>query len=81
MCPLNFSQKLSKVSPVAVSITARCFGAAGSLAWGGIRTTFYWIDPKRGIGAVIMMQFLPFCDDAAMGMMGDFERSVYSHLT
>ena len=55
--------------------------SAGSLAWGGIRNTFYWIDPKRGIGAVIMMQFLPFCDDAAMGMLGDFERSVYSHLT
>ena len=52
--------------------------SAGSLAWGGIRNTFYWIDPKRDIAAVLLMQFLPFCDDAAMGMMRDFERAVYA---
>ncbi|MFN0103935.1 MAG: serine hydrolase domain-containing protein [Bryobacteraceae bacterium] len=54
--------------------------SAGSLAWAGLRNTFYWIDPKRAIGAVLLMNFLPFCDDAAMGMLRDFERSVYSHL-
>jgi CubicO group peptidase (beta-lactamase class C family) len=52
--------------------------SAGSLAWAGIRNTFFWIDPRRGICAVLMMQFLPFCDREAMGLLHDFERSVYA---
>ena len=52
--------------------------SAGSLAWAGISNTFYWIDPRRGICAVLMMQFLPFCDTEAMGLLRDFERAVYA---
>ncbi len=52
--------------------------SAGSLAWAGIWNTFYWIDPKRKICAVIMMQFLPFVDKEAVGLLGDFERAVYA---
>src|SRR6266849_247597 len=54
--------------------------SAGSLAWAGINNTFYWIDPHRGLAGVIMMQFLPFVDKEAVGMLGDFERSVYANL-
>jgi methyl acetate hydrolase len=54
--------------------------SAGSLAWAGLRNTFFWIDPRRGICAVLMMQFLPFCDPEAMGLLHDFERSVYATL-
>jgi CubicO group peptidase (beta-lactamase class C family) len=53
---------------------------AGSLAWGGIRNTFYWIDPANGIAAVLLMQFQPFCDPAAMAMLYDLERLVYQSL-
>jgi CubicO group peptidase (beta-lactamase class C family) len=52
--------------------------SAGSLAWAGIANTFYWIDPKRGMCATVMMQFLPFVDKEAVGLLGDFERAVYS---
>jgi CubicO group peptidase (beta-lactamase class C family) len=52
--------------------------SAGSLAWAGISNTFYWIDPKRGMCATIMMQFLPFVDKEAVGLLSDFERAVYS---
>jgi methyl acetate hydrolase len=52
--------------------------SAGSLAWAGISNTFYWIDPKRGICATIMMQFLPFVDKEAVGLLSDFERAVYA---
>jgi CubicO group peptidase (beta-lactamase class C family) len=52
--------------------------SAGSLAWAGIANTFYWIDPQRGICATIMMQFLPFVDKEAVGLLGDFERAVYA---
>jgi CubicO group peptidase (beta-lactamase class C family) len=52
--------------------------SAGSLAWAGIDNTFFWIDPKRSLSAVLMMQFLPFVDKEAIGLLGDFERAVYS---
>jgi methyl acetate hydrolase len=51
--------------------------SAGSLAWAGINNTFYWIDPKRNLCAVILMQFLPFVDKQAVGMLDEFERAVY----
>ena len=54
--------------------------SAGSLAWAGLQNTFYWIDPRRGICAVLLMQFLPFCDAAALGVLRDFERAVYATL-
>jgi methyl acetate hydrolase len=54
--------------------------SAGSLAWAGIFNTFYWIEPKRGICGTIMMQFLPFVDKEAVGLLGDFERSLYANL-
>ncbi len=54
--------------------------SAGSLAWAGIQNTFYWIDPKRGVCAVLLMQFLPFCDRDAMGVLHEFERAVYANL-
>jgi CubicO group peptidase (beta-lactamase class C family) len=52
--------------------------SAGSLAWAGISNTFYWIDPKRSMCAVLMMQFQPFVDKEAVGLLGDFERAVYA---
>jgi methyl acetate hydrolase len=52
--------------------------SAGSLAWAGVYNTFYWIDPRRHMCAVLMMQFLPFVDPEAVGMLHDFERAVYA---
>jgi methyl acetate hydrolase len=54
--------------------------SAGSLAWAGLFNTFYWIDSKRSLCAVLMMQFLPFVDKEAVGLLGDFETAVYSAL-
>lgn len=54
--------------------------SAGSLAWAGIFNTFYWIDPRRDLCAVIMMQYLPFVDDQAVGLLHDFEQAVYASL-
>ena len=52
--------------------------SAGSLAWAGVANTFYWIDPKRQLCAVLMMQFLPFVDTEAVAMLGEFEKAVYA---
>ena len=51
--------------------------SAGSLSWGGINNTFFWIDPSRGIAGVIMMQFLPFADAKALAVYDAFERDAY----
>ena len=49
----------------------------GSLSWGGINNTFFWIDPARGIAGVIMMQYLPFADARALAVLDVFERGAY----
>jgi methyl acetate hydrolase len=53
----------------------------GSLSWGGINNTFFWIDPSRGIAGVIMMQYLPFADAKALAVYDAFERAVYQQVT
>lgn len=53
--------------------------SAGSLAWAGIDNTYFWIDPHRELCATIMMQFLPFCDQQAVGLLSDFERAIYQN--
>jgi methyl acetate hydrolase len=52
--------------------------SAGSLAWAGIWNTYFWIDPRKGVAGVIMMQFLPFADKDGVAVLGDFERAVYA---
>jgi methyl acetate hydrolase len=49
----------------------------GSMAWAGIFNTFFWIDPPRKTCAVIMMQILPFSDDAANSVVERFEHAIY----
>ena len=49
----------------------------GSLSWGGIDNTYFWLDPTLG---VVMMQFLPFADAKALGVYDTFERGVYQLL-
>ena len=53
----------------------------GSLSWGGINNTFFWIDPSRGIAGVIMMQYLPFADANALATYDVFERGAYQLVT
>ena len=49
----------------------------GSLSWGGINNTFFWIDPARGVAGTIMMQYLPFADAKALAVYDAFERGTY----
>jgi methyl acetate hydrolase len=52
------------------------FRAAGSLTWGGIHNTFFWIDLKSRITAVAMMQILPIGDPHVIGTMVAFEQAL-----
>jgi methyl acetate hydrolase len=51
--------------------------SAGSLSWGGINNTYYWVDFERGITGTIMTQFLPFADRQTLALYDTFERGVY----
>jgi methyl acetate hydrolase len=53
---------------------------AGSLTWGGLFNTYYWIDPRRRIAAVFMTQVLPFADNRALRAYRQFERGIYASL-
>ena len=52
----------------------------GSYTWAGINNTHFWVDPKRQITAVIMMQVLPFYDDGCMKVYRDFEAAIGRNL-
>jgi CubicO group peptidase (beta-lactamase class C family) len=51
--------------------------SAGSLAWAGLANTYYWIDPKRKVSGVIMMQLLPFADGPSLQEFAEFETAAY----
>lgn len=54
--------------------------SAGSLAWAGLANTYFWIDPARKIGGVILTQLLPFADPKVLELFGKFESGVYQAL-
>ena len=52
--------------------------SAGSLTWGGLFNTYYWIDPQKRIAAVFLTQIVPFADQRALSVYGAFERAIYA---
>jgi len=54
--------------------------SAGSLTWGGLFNTYYWIDPKKRVAAVFMTQVLPFADAGVLRLYRQFERGIYRTL-
>jgi len=54
--------------------------SAGSLTWGGLLNTYYWIDPARKIAAIFMTQVLPFADSRALRLYRQFEHGIYGAL-
>jgi methyl acetate hydrolase len=52
----------------------------GSGTWAGIFNTHFFIDPSRELGVIVMMQTLPFYDEASMKVYSGAEEAVYSHV-
>ena len=50
--------------------------SAGTLSWGGLFNTYYWLDPERKVTGLIMTQVLPFADPRVLKLYGRFESSV-----
>jgi CubicO group peptidase (beta-lactamase class C family) len=51
--------------------------SAGSLTWGGLFNTYYWIDPTTLVAGVFMTQVLPFADVRTLRIYRQFERRIY----
>jgi methyl acetate hydrolase len=54
------------------------FRSAGSLTWGGVHNTYFWIDLKKRITAVALMQILPIGDPIVQETMIALERALYA---
>jgi methyl acetate hydrolase len=54
--------------------------APGSISWAGIYNTEFWIDLERGVGGVLLMQYLPFYHPDALETLQGFEALVYRGL-
>lgn len=52
--------------------------SAGSLAWGGLCNSYFWLDPTRGVAGCLMTQVLPFADAAVLELFGAVERTAYA---
>lgn len=51
--------------------------SAGTADWAGVFNSCYWIDRRKGIGAVLMTQVLPFFDMPVVETVLGFEAAVY----
>jgi methyl acetate hydrolase len=54
--------------------------SAGTVSWGGLFNTYYWLDPVKHVTGLIMTQILPFADERAVKLYGQLERGVYDSL-
>jgi methyl acetate hydrolase len=52
--------------------------SAGTVSWGGIFNTYYWLDPVQRVTGLIMTQILPFADQRVLQLYGQFESGVYN---
>jgi CubicO group peptidase (beta-lactamase class C family) len=52
--------------------------SAGSLMWGGLHNTYFWIDREQGVGGVVLTQVLPFADPVVLDLVTDYERAIYA---
>jgi len=52
----------------------------GSLSWAGIFNTKFWIDREKNIAAILLMQYLPFEDEAHLEILNRFEEAIYKNL-
>ncbi|PYM96627.1 MAG: 1,4-butanediol diacrylate esterase [Candidatus Rokuibacteriota bacterium] len=54
--------------------------SAGTVSWGGIFNTYYWLDATKHVAGLIMTQILPFADPKAVSLYGRVENGVYESL-
>ncbi|HWA19166.1 MAG TPA: serine hydrolase domain-containing protein [Devosia sp.] len=51
---------------------------AGSQFWGGLGSSYYWVDPTSNLAGLIMLSYFPFADRAGLDLFETLERESYS---
>lgn len=80
-CPFDFYPGMEKRWGLSFMINMEDVPSArraGSLAWAGLRNTYFWIDPDRGLAGAIFAQMFPFADPKVLAAYDGFERAVYA---
>lgn len=54
--------------------------SAGSVSWGGLLNTYFWVDPVKRVTGAMFTQVLPFFDARVISLYGEFERGLYHGL-
>ncbi len=49
----------------------------GSYSWCGLLNTYFWGDPVRQVGGIVLMQALPFYEQVCLDTLDGFERRFY----
>ena len=52
--------------------------SAGSLAWGGLGNTYFWLDPYQRVTGLVLTQVLPFGDPTVLRLLDEFETAIYA---
>lgn len=60
--------------------TAPGMRSPGSFSWCGLLNTYFWADPVKQVGGVVMMQTLPLFQPVCLDTLDGFERLVYDSL-
>jgi methyl acetate hydrolase len=55
--------------------------SAGSISWGGLFNTYFWIDHTTRVTGAVFTQVLPFFDAGVVKLYGGFEKGLYEGLS
>jgi CubicO group peptidase (beta-lactamase class C family) len=51
---------------------------AGSQFWGGLASSYYWIDPKSDLAGLVLFSYLPYADQDGLDLFETLERDAYA---
>ena len=51
---------------------------AGSQFWGGLGSSYYWVDPASDLAGLIFMSYFPFADKDGLDLFETLERDAYA---
>ena len=55
--------------------------SAGSVGWGGLNNTYFWLYPVKHVTGVLMTSVRPFADGRILALLGRFEKAAYATRT
>ena len=51
---------------------------AGSQFWGGLASSYFWVDPKSDLAGLVMLSYFPFADQDGLDLFEALERDSYA---